>query len=137
MSDVLARACLSGTVALRCWWEFVSSGFWFYLARHELVIAGSGALVGVPRFVLVLLVVGAKAGDELESFEAFGEWSVDVFAIFGSPSSHPLVDVFGLVELADMRFDGADGFFYVLFFKGIPVRAALSEHHDPYFMDFP
>lgn len=116
MSDVFARACLSGAVALRCWWEFFSVGFWIGIAWHELVIAGSGALVGVICFVLVFVVVGVESGDELESFEAFGEWCVDVFAVFGSPSSHPLVDVFGLVELADVRFDGADSFFDVFLF---------------------
>ena len=103
-----------------------------------MVIAGSGALVGVFFFVLIfVIVVGSEAGDELEFFEALGEWGVDVFAVFGSPSSHPFVDVFGLVKLADVRFDGADGFFDVLFFKGVPVRAAFAEHHDPYFVDFP
>ena len=94
------------------------------------------ALVGVFLF-LVLLVVGGESGDELESFEAFGEWCVDVFAVFGSPSSHPFVDIFGFVELADVGFDGADRLFDVLFFEGVPVAASFAEHHDPDFVDFP
>ena len=137
----MARACLSGAVALGSWWEFFSIGFWFDLAGHGLVIAGSEVLLGVFFVVLILIVVifivGGEAGNELEAFEAFGEWDVDVFSVFGTPSSHPFIDVFGLVELADVRFDCADGFLDVFFFYGVPVRAALSEHHDPNFVDFP
>ena len=142
MSDVFSRACLTSTVALGCWWDFVSVGFWFGLAWHDLVIAGCGALVGVILVVvifvvLIFVVVGGESGDELESFEAFGEWGVGFFAVFGSPSSHPFVDIFGFVELADVGFDGTDGLFDVLFFEGVPVAASFAEHHDPYFVDFP
>ena len=137
MSDVFTRACLTSTVALRCWWDFVSVGFWCGFGWHKLVIAGCGALVGVILVVLILVVVGGESGDELESFETFGEWCVDVFAVFGSPSSHPFVDIFGFVELADVGFDGTDGLFDVLFFEGVPVAASFAEHHDPYFVDFP
>ncbi len=126
---------MAGAVALGRWWEFVGSRFSFGLGWHESVIAGSGDLFGV--FLFLVVFVGCEAGDELEAFEAFGKWGVDVFGVFGSPSSHPFVDIFGLVELAYMSLDGSDGFFDVFFFEWVPVAASFTEHHDPDFVDFP
>ena len=73
----------------------------------------------------------------METFEAFGEWGVDVFAVFGAPSPHPAVDLVGAVELADVALDGADGFLDVFLFEGVPVVAGFAEHHYPDFVDFP
>ena len=133
MRNVLARALLAGAVALRRRWEFVGSGFWCRLGWHESVIAGRRALVGVFLF----LVVRRESGDKLKTFETFGEGGIDVLAVFGSPSSHPFVDIFRLVELADVRFDGTNRLFDVFFLEGVPVAAPFAEHHDPDFVNLP
>ena len=135
MRNVLARALLAGAVALRRRWEFVGSGFWCRLGWHVLVIAGSGDLVRV--FLFLVVIVRREAGDKLKTFETFGEGGVDVLAVFGSPSSHPFVDIFRLVELADVRFDGTNRLFDVFFLEGVPVAAPFAEHHDPDFVNLP